>query len=187
MWSKSVRVAALAFIAAAGTLGMGRGEQEFGKDYRYDGVDAATYAKLDELVGKPMPSIDGGTDWANGKGTSAEQKGKVVLVDVWATWCGPCKAAIPHNNELARKYRDDLVVVGVCSADGQEQLGQVMQKIKIEYPVCKDPENKIGTSYNVGFYPTYVAVDRKGIVRGIGLRPDKVEEVLKKLIAEPKP
>jgi thiol-disulfide isomerase/thioredoxin len=137
------------------------------------------------LEGKPMPALDL-TGWANGQVKPEDMKGKVVVVDFYATWCGPCMAAIPHNNELLKDYKDKgLVIVGVCTSNrGQEKMDQTAKDRGIAYPTARDPELKSQKAWKVHYYPTYAIVDRKGIVRIVGLKPDHVEEVVKKLLAE---
>lgn len=140
------------------------------------------------LEGKPMPALDV-TGWVNGEVKPADMKGKVVIVDFYATWCGPCMAAIPHNNELLRKYKDQgLVIVGVCtSSRGQEKMNDRVKEKGIEYPTARDSQLKSQSAWAVHYYPTYAIVDRKGIVRIIGLQPEYVERVVQKLLSEAPP
>ena len=140
------------------------------------------------LEGKPMPAFQV-SDWINGGITANEIKGKVVVVDFYATWCGPCMRAIPHNNELLKKYKDQgLVIIGVCTdGKGQGKFVANAQQHDIQYPAARDPELKTEKEWAVHYYPTYAVIDRKGIVRVIGLQPPYVETVVKKLLAEPAP
>ena len=132
-----------------------------------------------------MPPLDL-NQWLNGQVKPSDMAGKVVVVDFYATWRGPCMAAIPHNNELLKKYKDKgLVIVGVCtSSRGQEKMAQTVKARGIEYPTARDSELKSEKAWEAHYYPTYAVVDRKGIVRIIGLQPQNVEAVVKKLLDE---
>src|SRR6201999_2246604 len=112
--------------------------------------------------------------WINGEVKPADMKGKVVIVDFYATWCGPCMAAIPHNNELLAKYKDKgLVLAGICTSDsGQEDMPKVVKEHDMQYPTARDPDQKTAKAYSVFYFPTYTLIDRKGVVRVIGLAPE---------------
>lgn len=141
------------------------------------------------LEGKPMPSLAGLSEWTNGELKAADIKGKVLVVDFYATWCGPCMAAVPHNNEMLKEYKSKgLVLLGVCtSSSGQEKYAANAKQYGMTYPIARDASEKVAKVWAVHYYPTYAVVDRKGIVRAVGLQSSKVEEVVKKLLAEPAP
>jgi thiol-disulfide isomerase/thioredoxin len=169
-------------LLVSGVLAVAAGE--FPDSWTWDDKpeNRAAHAALE---GKPMPAFHV-KDWINGGITTADIKGKVVVVDLYATWCGPCMEAIPHNNELLKKYKQQgLAIIGVCTSDsGQDIFAANARQHGIQYPAARDPELKTKEAWAVHYYPTYAVVDRKGIVRVVGLQPDRVEGVVKKLLAE---
>jgi thiol-disulfide isomerase/thioredoxin len=95
----------------------------------------------------------------------AEYKGKVVIVNFWATWCGPCKMEIPDFVKLYAQYKDKgLVIVGISIDDSPEQLQAFMHEFQMNYPVVQmrpEVEDAWGPFYG---YPTSFIVARDGSI-----------------------
>lgn len=89
--------------------------------------------------------------------------GKFVLVDFWATWCGPCRQSIPHLNQLQAKFKDQLVVIGLSNETEAEV--RKMKSPKMNYAVGVDPSNTTGKAMSVRGIPHAIIIDPKGIVR----------------------
>lgn len=136
------------------------------------------------MIGKPAPplSLSG---WLNGEVKSTEMKGKIVVVDFWATWCVPCLGGIPHNNELARKYASrGVLMIGACgSGKGEEKMEIFARLMKMSYPTGRVTPASTA-AWNVMWWPTYGVVDRRGILRAIGLKPSYLERVIGALLEE---
>ncbi len=148
----------------------------------HDSEDQA--AKHRELIGKPAPKIET-AKWFQGEVTADAMKDKVVLLDLWATWCGPCKAAMPHTDEMARKYADKgLVVAAICSDGDEAFVPKFIAEKKLTVPMAWDNDAATFKAFKGQWYPTYVLIDKKGIVRAIGLNSESVEKAVEKVLAE---
>ena len=95
-----------------------------------------------------------------------EQRGKVVLVNFWATWCGPCRKEMPHLNRIADKYRSSgLVMLGVNVDDNVRTAAEVAAKLGVKFPVLLDTDKKVGKLYDLNSMPSTMVIDRSGRVR----------------------
>ncbi|MDB5051667.1 MAG: Redoxin domain protein [Fibrobacteres bacterium] len=118
------------------------------------------------LVGSPAPVLDG-KYYSGDAGSLAKNKGKVVLLDFWATWCGPCRMTIPALDAVYRKYHDKgLEVIGV-SSESMEDLKSFQAPGKMSYPLFNDVGQLTTRQYQAYAYPTLVMIDRQGIIQRI--------------------
>ena len=124
---------------------------------------AGTAYALD--AGEKMPEI--GAKDLNGKHVSlASLAGKVVIVDMWATWCAPCKEEMPVLRELYKKYSGQgLVIVGVSVDEEAANVPPFIKKLGVTFPIVHDAKHAIADRYDPPKMPSSYVVDRKGVVR----------------------
>ncbi|MGJ5676898.1 MAG: TlpA family protein disulfide reductase [Nostochopsis sp.] len=127
-------------------------------------------------VGSQAPDLSSSSSFntEDGKAVRLESlRGQVVLIDFWATWCGPCVDAIPHMQELHDKFKDKgLVVIGHTDASSQG-LPQFIEKKKITYPISVGKD--IGNAYGVSGIPHVFLIDPNGKIAWDG-HPAQLEE-----------
>lgn len=144
---------------------------------------ADAYATLAAAAKAPdftLPAI-GGTNLR-----LQEQRGRVVMVNFWATWCGPCRVEMPHLNRLYDKYRSSgFVLLGVNIDEEPRKAADLAAKLGLRFPVLFDSEKKVSKLYDLSAMPSTVLIDRDGRVRYIhrGYR-DGYEDTYEKQIRE---
>jgi peroxiredoxin len=95
-----------------------------------------------------------------------EQRGRVVMVNFWATWCAPCRQEMPQLNKLYDKYRaSGFVLLGVNIDDDAGRAAEVATKLGLKFPVLLDTDKAVSRSYELSSMPTTVLIDRDGRVR----------------------
>lgn len=115
-----------------------------------------------------------------------ETKGKFLLIDFWATWCGPCREAIPHMNEFAKKFSDNLIVIGISNEP--KATIEKMKSPVMEYYSGRDASKTMQNELKIKGIPHVILVDPKGIVRWEGfpllegheLTAEVIETLIKK-------
>ncbi len=95
-----------------------------------------------------------------------EQRGRVVMVNFWATWCGPCRQEMPQLNRLYEKYKaSGFVLLGVNVDDDVAKAAEVVGKLGVTFPVLLDTEKTVSKLYDLSTMPSTVIIDRDGKVR----------------------
>jgi thiol-disulfide isomerase/thioredoxin len=138
-------------------------------------------------VGSPAPLFE--LEDLHGKRVSLEQyRGKVVLLDFWATWCGPCRMSMPVLEKLQAEFAGNLVLLAVNLQEPVEEVQAYFERRKVGSIVLLDTDGQVGSVYRSDSIPMQVLVDQKGIIRHIqvGFFPslDKLlREEIRKLLA----
>lgn len=143
----------------------------------------ATVAAVTPSAGAPdftLPSLDGPNLRLQ------EQRGHVVMINFWATWCGPCRVEMPHLSKLYEKYRSSgFTLLAINIDEDPNKAAQLARQLGMRFPVLLDTQKKVSRLYDLGTMPSTVLVDRDGRVRYLhrGYR-DGYEDVYDKQIRE---
>ena len=121
------------------------------------------------LIGHEAPDFQPSVQAGDKLGKLSSLRGKVVVIDFFATWCGPCIESMPHVEEMHKKLGGKgLVVLGV-SNESREIVAHAAERFHVTYPLASDEGEGISTSYQVFALPTMVVIDRKGVVRQVAI------------------
>ena len=154
MMATRMAVGFAALLALAGCSGSPSSEKETARAPEpARRMEAPEIAGEDVTSGKPIRLSD--------------YRGKVVLVDFWATWCGPCRAAIPHEIELAKRFQGrPFAILGVSADNDRDTLRDYAVLRKLPWPnVFDGPGGPICRDWAIDSLPTFILVDHEGLIQ----------------------
>ncbi len=125
-------------------------------------VAAATDKKLNPGTPAPafkLPLLDGDDSIA-----LSDYRGKVVLIDFWASWCAPCKKSLPYMQDLDRRFKD-LHLITVNIDDEKENARRFLKEMGVSLTVVHDAQKEVVNAYNIPAMPTAVLVDQYGKIQ----------------------
>ena len=120
----------------------------------------------------------------------SELRGQVVMINFWASWCGPCRQEMPHLESIHQEYADyGFTLLGINVDEKQEQAEKLLAQIPVSFPILFDPASSVSKQYNVDAMPTTVLIDRDGNLRHLhrAYRPgfeDMYRNEIKALVLE---
>jgi peroxiredoxin len=134
-------------------------------------------------VGQPAPDFTL-QDLSGRPTTLSSYRGqKVVLIDFWALWCGPCRMAMPSVQDMAEKYKNHgFEVLSVNQGDPTDQVRAFIERKKYTFHVVLDTGQAVGNSYGVTAIPTVVIVDKKGVVRWLSVGYSENDDALASMV-----
>ena len=156
------------------------------KDKRFDLI----VKRIKATIGIGKPAKDFSTTLISGEKFSLSNlKGKVILIDFWATWCPPCVKGVPHLKKLYKKYKDkNFEIIGISLDKKKELVDEYISKERIEWKMIysgKAWAGDIARDYKVNLIPSYWVIDKEGILRDFGfhLRDEhKLAKAIEKLL-----
>jgi len=133
------------------------------------GIHAPTFSRP-PVVGPSTLSTDGA-------------KGKVLVIDFWATYCKPCEKEFPKLQALADKHAGNMLVYGLSEDESSEGIAAFVKRTGVRFPIGWDQGNTISQRYKLEKMPTSYVVDRKGIIRFVhgGYTDGEEEEIARQV------
>ena len=141
-----------------------------------------------DLIGKPAPEFSLPAITKNETVQLKHYSGKVILIDFWATWCAPCKKALPELAFLQDKYSDQIQILAISVDDKKSSAAKFLTKFKIDVLALHDLKKSVAETYGVPAMPTLFIIDKKGIIRYsyTGMPPNRqaIQQNIEDLLAQ---
>jgi thiol-disulfide isomerase/thioredoxin len=145
---------------------------------------AAAGGDADRQTGSPAPEIR--VESMSGKPVAlSDYRGKVVLLDVWASWCGPCKQELPMLDDMARRLKDDVVVLAVSVDQERANVTKFLKaRPRWALTIAHDPKGEVADRFAPEKMPTSYVIDRSGVIRYVnsGFVPGDAAVIERRLV-----
>ena len=122
-----------------------------------------------------LPDLKG-----EGQVSLSDHKGKVIYLDFWASWCGPCVAAIPQINGLTKDFPQDRFQVIAVNVDSRpDRALKFLRKTPVTYPSASDPKGRLPGAFGLESMPSSYLIDQDGVVRYVhkGFRKGDIDQI----------
>lgn len=131
------------------------------------------------LVGAPAPDFSLKAQAGGVRASPSDHRGKVVIVDFWATWCDPCRDSFPVYQRLLERFHGDLAVLGVSVDEEPDGIAAFAQQTGVKFPLAWDEGQVVTRQYGPDKMPTSFMLDPNGIIRYVhsGFRSGDEEEI----------
>lgn len=119
-----------------------------------------------------------------------DYRGEVVMLNFWASWCGPCRQEMPLMDDIYSQYKDlGFTILAVNVDENRDEALRFLEAVPVDYPILYDPESRVSELYEVQAMPTTVMIDRNGNARFVhyGYQPgyeDDYEQQIRELVRE---
>lgn len=176
-------------ISIAATVGVLSAVAPPTDDFKREGAGKSRDAKS-ALEGKKPPKLQV-ENWVNTDGKKLRLEdlaGKVVILDFWGVWCGPCRKSMPHLKDLyAEHKKDGLAVIGIHTTRSGGKMADFVKENELTWPIAVDIEKKTVTAFRVDSFPDYYLIDRAGNLRVADLQNGDLDRAVGILLAEDPP
>lgn len=157
----------------------------FDNFFKDDATDSLSESGAVYAPEKGQPAPDFTLENLDGEPVALEDlRGKVVLLNFWATWCGPCRVEMPALESRHQKYPVQLAVVGIDFDEPKENVAAFVEEFGLTFPILLDPGAVVQDAYRIRGYPTSVFLDQDGTVQivHIGIMTeDQLDDYLQEL------